>query len=71
MQTNYKVWFTEYNNDRKEWLFINEGLAKKFLEKKKEQFNIGPNTPVKRGQFGIMPMEVIENEAEFYKSVLR
>lgn len=71
MQTNYKVWFTEYNNDRKEWLFIDEELAKKFLEKKKEQFNIGPNTPVKRGQFGIMPMEVIENEAEFYKSVLR
>ena len=45
MQTNYKVWFTEYNNNRKEWLFINEDLAKKFLKKKKEQFNIGPSTP--------------------------
>ena len=71
MQTNYKVWFTEYNEDRKEWIFVNEDLAKKFLEKKKEQFNITPSTPVKRGAFGIMPIEVIENEEEFYKSVLR
>ena len=71
MQTNYKVWFTEYNEDRKEWIFVNEELEKKFLEKKKEQFNIGPNTPVKRGVFGIAPVEIIENEEEFYKSVLR
>lgn len=71
MQTNYKVWFTEYNENRKEWIFINEDLAKKFLEKKKEQFNITPSTPVKRGAFGIVPIEVIENEEEFYKSVLR
>ena len=71
MQTNYKVWFTEYNENRKEWIFINEDLAKKFLEKKKEQFNITPSTPVKRGAFGIAPVEVIENEEEFYKSVLR
>lgn len=71
MQTNYKVWFTEYNNNRKEWLFINEDLAKKFLKKKKEQFNIGPSTPVKIGAFGVAPVEIIENEEEFYKSVLR
>ena len=71
MQTNYKVWFTEPGDSRKEWLFVDEELAKKFLEKKKEQFNIGPNTPYKRGAFGIASMEVIENEEEFYKSVLR
>lgn len=71
MKTNYKVWFIEYNDDQKEWLFETEDLAKKFLELKKEQFNIGPSTPVTRGQFGIAPIEVIENEAEFYKSVLR
>ena len=38
---------------------------------KKEQFNIGPTTPYKRGAFGITSVEVIENEEEFYKSVLR
>lgn len=71
MQTNYRVWFTEPGDRQKEWLFVNEDLARKFLEKKKEQFNIGPNTPVKRGAFGVAPVEVIENEEEFYKSVLR
>ena len=70
MQTNYKVWFTEPEG-QKELIFVNEELAKKFLEKKKEQFNIGPNTPYKRGAFGVAPVEVIENEEEFYKSVLR
>lgn len=70
MQINYKVWFTEPEG-KKEWLFIDEELAKKFLEKKKEQFNIGPTTPYKRGAFGITSTEVIENEEEFYKSVLR
>jgi len=70
MRINYKVWFTEPEG-RKEWLFIDEELAKKFLELKKEQFNIGPTTPYKRGAFGIAPMEVIEKEEEFYKSVLR
>lgn len=71
MKTNYKVWFTEYNDDRKEWLFETEELANKFLELKKEQFNIGPTTSYKRGAFGVASVEVIENEAEFYKSVLR
>lgn len=70
MQTNYKVWFTEPEG-RKEWIFVNEELAKKFLEKKKEQFNITSTTPYKRGAFGVAPVEVIENEEEFYKSVLR
>lgn len=70
MQTNYKVWFTEPEG-KKEWTFINEELANKFLELKKEQFNIGPTTPYKRGAFGVMSVEVIENEEEFYKSVLR
>ena len=70
MKTNYKVWFTEHEG-KKEWLFETEELANKFLNLKKEQFNIGPNTLIKRGQFGIAPVEVIENEEEFYKSVLR
>ena len=70
MQTNYKVWFTEPEG-KKEWTFVNEELANKFLELKKEQFNIGPTTPYKRGAFGVAPVEVIENEEEFYKSVLR
>lgn len=70
MQTNYKVWFTEPEG-KKEWIFVNVELANKFLELKKEQFNIGPTTPYKRGAFGVMPVEVIENEEEFYKSVLR
>jgi len=70
MQTNYKVWFTEPEG-KKEWIFVNEELANKFLELKKEQFNIGPTTPCKRGAFGVAPTEVIENEEEFYKSVLR
>lgn len=71
MKTKYKVWFTEYINGRKEWFFETEELANKFLELKKEQFNISPNTPIKRGQFGVAPVEIIENEEEFYKSVLR
>lgn len=70
MQTNYKVWFTEPEG-KKEWIFVNVELANKFLELKKEQFNIGPTTPYKRGDFGVAPVEVIENEEEFYKSVLR
>lgn len=70
MRINYKVWFTEPEG-KKEWLFIDEELANKFLEKKKEQFNIGPTTPYKRGAFGVASVEVIENEEEFYKSVLR
>lgn len=70
MKTNYKVWFTEHE-DKKEWLFETEELANKFLELKKEQFNIGPTTPYKRGAFGVSPVEVIENEEEFYKSILR
>lgn len=70
MKINYKVWFTEHEG-KKEWLFETEELANKFLELKKEQFNIGPTTPYKRGAFGVAPVEVIENEEEFYKSVLR
>ena len=70
MQTNYKVWFTEPEG-KKEWIFVNEELANKFLELKKEQYHIGPDTLIKRGQFGVTPLEVIENEEEFYKSVLR
>ena len=69
MQTNYKVWFTEPEG-RKEWIFVNVELANKFLELKKEQFNIGPTTPYKRGAFGVAPVEVIENEEEFYKSYI-
>lgn len=71
MKTNYKAWFTEPGDSRKEWIFETEELAQKFLGLKKEQFNIGPNTPYKRGAFGVAPVEVIENEEEFYKSVLR
>lgn len=70
MRINYKVWFTEPEG-KKEWLFIDEELAKKFLELKKEKFNIGPTTPYKREAFGIELTEVIENEEEFFKSVLR
>ena len=43
----------------------------KSLELKKKQYHIGPDTLIKRGQFGVAPLEVIENEEEFYKSVLR
>ncbi len=71
MKTNYKVWFTGYTDSRKEWLFETEELANKFLELKKEQYHIGPDTLIKRGQFGVAPVEVIENEEEFYKPVLR
>ena len=31
MRINYKVWFTQPEG-KKEWLFIDEDLAKKFLE---------------------------------------
>lgn len=70
MQTNYKVWFTD-PEDKKEWIFVNEELANKFLELKKKQHHIGTDTLIKWGQFGVVPVEVIENEEEFYKSVLR
>ena len=71
MKTKYKVWFTEYTDGRKEWLFETEELANKFLELKKKQHHIGPDTLIERGHFGVAPLEVIENEEEFYKSVLR
>lgn len=70
MQTNYKVWFTEPEG-KKEWIFVNEELANKFLELKKKQHHICPDTLIKCGQFGVVPVEIIENEEEFYKSVLR
>lgn len=70
MQTNYKVWFKEPEG-KKEWIFVNKELANKFLELKKKQHHIGPDTLIERGQFGVAPLEVIENEEEFYKSVLR
>lgn len=34
MKTNYKVWFTDPEG-KKEWIFVNEELANKFLELKK------------------------------------
>lgn len=70
MQTNYKVWFTEAE-DKKEWIFVNEELANKFLVLKKKQHHIGPDTLIERGLFSVAPLEVIENEEEFYKPVLR
>ena len=35
MKTNYKVWFTDPEG-KKEWIFVNEELANKFLELKKK-----------------------------------
>ena len=71
MKTKYKVWLTGYSDGRKEWLFETEELANKFLELKKKQYHIGPDTLIEEDQFGVAPVEVIENEEEFYKSVLR
>ena len=72
MKTKYKVWIMGYTDGRKEWFFETEELANKFLElkKKQKQYHIGPDT-LNQGQFGVAPVEVIENEKEFYKSVLR
>ena len=71
MKTKYKVWLTGYSDGRKEWLFETEELANKFLELKKKQYHIGPDTLIEEDQFGVAPVEVIENEEEFYKPVLR
>ena len=71
MKTNYKVWFTGYTDSRKEWFFETEELANKFLELKKKHYHIGSDTLIERDQFGVVPVEVIENEEEFYKPVLR
>lgn len=75
MKTEYKVFI---NNSptcmplgEKSWYFTDEDLAIRFLTLKKKELGISDSTPIKRGSCGIVSIEVMESEEDFYKKELR
>lgn len=74
MKTEYKVFInnspTATSFGEKSWYFTDEELAIKFLGLKKE-LGISASTPVRRGSCGIVSIEVMESEKDFYKKELR
>ncbi len=74
MKTEYKV-FVNMNPTgpfgEKSWYFTDEDLAIRFLTLKKKELGISDSTPIKRGSCGIVSIEVMEAESDFYKKELR
>lgn len=75
MKTEYKVFI---NNsvaavpfNEKSWYFTDEDLAAKFLALKKQELGIAEKGFVTRGSCGVVAIEVMENEKDFYKKELR
>jgi hypothetical protein len=75
MKTEYKVFInnspTATPFGEKSWYFTDEDLAAKFLALKKKELGISDSTPVRRGSCGIVSIEVMESEKDFYKKELR
>lgn len=75
MKTEYKVFInnspTPMPFGEKSWYFTDEDLAAKFLGLKKKELGISDSTPIKRGSCGIVSIEVMEAESDFYKKELR
>ena len=74
MRIGYKV-FINMNPTgpfgEKSWYFTDEDLAIKFLGLKKKELGILDCTSVRRGSCGIVSIEVMESEDDFYKKELR
>lgn len=75
MKTEYKVFINNSGAslpfNEKSWYFTDEDLAIKFLALKKKELGISDSTPIKRGSCGIVSIEVMEAESDFYKKELR
>lgn len=75
MKTEYKVFINNSGAavpfNEKSWYFTDEDLAAKFLALKKKELGISDSTPVRRGWCGIVSIEVMESEKDFYKKELR
>ena len=71
MKTEYKVFINNSGASEKSWYFTDEDLAIRFLTLKKKELGISDSTPIKRGSCGIVSIEVMEAESDFYKKELR
>ena len=75
MKTEYKVFINQNPTSspfgEKSWYFTDEDLATRFLALKKKELGISDSTPLKRGSCGIVSIEVMEAESDFYKKELR
>lgn len=75
MKTEYKVFInnspTSTPVGEKSWYFTDGDLATRFLALKKKELGISDSTPIKRGSCGIVSIEVMESEEDFYKKELR
>lgn len=75
MKNEYKVFINQNPTSspfgEKSWYFTDEDLAIRFLTLKKKELGIAEKGFVTRGSCGVVAIEVMENEDDFYKKELR
>lgn len=75
MKTEYKVFINQRPTSspfgEKSWYFTDEDLACRFLALKKKELGIAETGFVTRGACGVVAIEVMESEDDFYKKELR